>query len=238
MASATMEETTSRQQRSAQEAVLNTYELIENIFLALPPQDYLLAAKVSKTWHAVITTSPIINKEFNPFFLLMDEHYPAEKNLRQCFISFYRGPRQILIRRVGDVEVLAIVRKPDIKSKALAEVCIIDGKEHRLLISSAGRRRYLTPGKDLRELPEQWVFSYERWEFYDKMGCDIPVSQHWWTTTVSCRDIPKGAEMYLQTFYGFKGDQKTKEVVSVQGHGSEHNETAARAAESRIFDIT
>lgn len=55
--------TTTSRPHIAQDAVFNTYELLEAIILNLSIQNILLAAKVNDTWYDIISTSaPILNR--------------------------------------------------------------------------------------------------------------------------------------------------------------------------------
>ena len=97
---------------AAAQAAINTYELLECIIKALPPQDILIAANVvSKTWHHIIATSTAINKQIiSSSFLahqLKDGGYLRIRDI--TYLNIYWA--DVVIKRVKHNEIIYVMDK-------------------------------------------------------------------------------------------------------------------------------
>lgn len=92
----------------AQNAVFNTYELLESIILAIPAEDILFAAQLNQHWHSVVATStPVgVHVQHGLGPLLNFWYHPAAMG---DFVesSFLWG--KVIIRRLGASEGIAIL---------------------------------------------------------------------------------------------------------------------------------
>lgn len=96
---------------AATDSVLNTYELLESIILALPPEDILLAASVCRTWYNVARRS--VSLKARLIASLDEKQKPVDSSTkRSCFAfkkTFGTPDRILAIRRLGEVEVFAFL---------------------------------------------------------------------------------------------------------------------------------
>lgn len=98
---------------TAAQAVFSTYELIQLIqliILALPAEDITLPTRVNLACHAVATTSTTINEKLRE--AAIEHHlelnaYPFSANDRNCFAAVFTKYGRVVIRRVGDTELVA-----------------------------------------------------------------------------------------------------------------------------------
>ena len=134
-----MASSTTNNQQPAQQAVLNTYELVESIIRAMPPKDILLAANVSQFWYTIVTTSPAVNKRLRsnriPFW--EDAQNPIESTRPDCLITLFLKQALILIRRLGEVEIIAYLPHKD-KASACASASAV---WPRILVSTEKQRQ-------------------------------------------------------------------------------------------------
>ncbi|KAK3720866.1 hypothetical protein LTR37_003529 [Vermiconidia calcicola] len=93
---------------AAADAVFGTYELVEKIILALPPEDILLAAKVNKaTFTVTEDSSAIRNRLYASRYLSLHNDQPV--NTDSWFVFFDFSCATLLIRRLGEVEVICLI---------------------------------------------------------------------------------------------------------------------------------
>lgn len=97
-------------------AVFGSYELLELILLALPPEDLLIAAHVSKFWYSLVTSSSAIDQRLQatPFFLLEEsEEYDYSDSPQLVHLMFECA--DVVIQRIDDFEAVALVRNQRLK---------------------------------------------------------------------------------------------------------------------------
>ena len=141
---------------SAAQAVFNTYELVELIILSLPGENIILPAKVNKMCLAVITTSPAITKSIQRTLDLSYEcnSYPFASNEEDCFIRLYTHNAHIVIRRVGNIEVVGFLRHS-------GSLIIVDGECWKLRMMWVPRRH---------DEPGDWLACFQdtkEWRFWN-----------------------------------------------------------------------
>jgi hypothetical protein len=113
-------------------SVLTTYELVEAIILTLPAENILLAVGVNPVWWSVVTTSKAVYERLQEIRRsLWDQSrypYPGVKVKQPCFILIHVGPFKILIRRIYDFEIIALLPDPYMSTPASPHPTIMDGK--------------------------------------------------------------------------------------------------------------
>ncbi|KAK3714636.1 hypothetical protein LTR37_007616 [Vermiconidia calcicola] len=93
---------------AAADAVFCTYELVEKIILALPPEDILLAAKVNKTTFSIVEESRAIRyRLYHGRFQTLPND--GMLNTDSWFVYFDLHFATIIIRRLGEVEVVSFI---------------------------------------------------------------------------------------------------------------------------------
>jgi hypothetical protein len=94
---------------AATNAVFGTYELLESIILALPPEDIFLAARVCNKWNDIVTSSTAIEKRLKatPLFLLESEN-DASTDSHVTYLLL--DSCDVFIQHVKGGEVVALLR--------------------------------------------------------------------------------------------------------------------------------
>ena len=106
----------------AMKAVFDTYELLESILLESPPQDILLAANVCKAFRHVIEDSTALSARLltaprDLSDLRQPEHWyqpnttTRKGNALSCFLSQQFEWGTVVIRRLGDLEIVGVLSK-------------------------------------------------------------------------------------------------------------------------------
>ena len=126
---------------SAQNAVFNTYELLEAIILYVPAEDILFAAKVNKTWHSVIATSLPIGKYLQKTLNVFGPLGKRKEDLEGTYIGHWFTWGKVIVHRRGRAEGIALFPTESAsKWCALTRPVVIGEGRQGLDITWKGRR--------------------------------------------------------------------------------------------------
>ena len=144
-----------QQQPDAMIKVFAIPELLTCIILSLPQEDILLAAKVSTAWRNLITDSTTIHQYIKEADLW---DAPADDQPYSHFANYFEHVQfswgTILIRRLSDVEVIAVLSPPEAQSSWFT---IVNGRDKVVTLSVNVHKQGPTPF----QLPQRFSYKVE-----------------------------------------------------------------------------
>ena len=174
-------------QSAAVSAVFDTYELLENIILALPFQDILLTPAVSQTWRTIFATSPAINKRLRSTNL--EKPFPGRLIPYNYVITIQRNKADYVLRRLNEIEII-IILKHHLWHEPRSRLVVIDGKINTLKIT-----RHCPIYLDVPPFQSSWHL-------------EVRMGDERWICTVREWDLPSEGHKYLNYYYADGGSGK------------------------------